>query len=226
MYPCEMTMADRKSRKKQITSRRQKQILKAALEIFSRKGYAAATVPEIARSAGVATGTIYIYYPSKRELFIAVIKSIIITAPLLDLIEKIPKTDFSITFRQILQDRLNLAENEILSRMPTLMGEIMRDPELKAIWAEQFLQPFFTRMEEIYRTITASGKFRSINPVLATRAIGGLILGFIMLNLMEGKDSVLSQIPKDEVVEALIDFVLHGLANDGGEKEGQQEDAV
>jgi len=135
-------MADRESRKKQITSRRQEQILKAALAVFSQKGYAAATIPEIARSAGVATGTIYIYYPSKRELFIAVIKNLIITVPLLDLIEKILETDFAITFRQILKNRFSLIEGETVSRIPILMGEIQRDPELKAIWAEQFIQPF------------------------------------------------------------------------------------
>ena len=99
-----LSMADRESRKKQITEQRQEQILKAAGDIFSRKGYAAATVPEIARLAGVAVGTVYNYYHSKREIFIAVIKNFIITVPLLDLIGKIPEADIAVTFRQILQN--------------------------------------------------------------------------------------------------------------------------
>jgi AcrR family transcriptional regulator len=40
--------------KKEITAQRQEQILKAAMNVFGRKGYAGATVPEIAREAGVA----------------------------------------------------------------------------------------------------------------------------------------------------------------------------
>ena len=60
-------MPDRETRKKQILAKRQEQILKAAMEVFSRKGYAAATIPEIARLAGIAAGTIYLYYPSKRD---------------------------------------------------------------------------------------------------------------------------------------------------------------
>ena len=78
-------MVDRESRKKQITEQRQKQILGAAGDIFTLKGYAAATIPEIAELAGVAVGTVYNYYSNKRDLFIAAIKNLIITASLLDI---------------------------------------------------------------------------------------------------------------------------------------------
>jgi AcrR family transcriptional regulator len=151
-------MAEKKTEKG--ATPRQERILKAALEVFSRKGYAAATIPEIARAAGVATGTIYIYYPSKRELFIAVIQNFIITVPLLDLIDKIPEADIAVTFRQILKNRLGLIESQPVARIPSLMGDIQRDPELKTLWAEQFLQPFFARVEGVYRAMMASGRKR------------------------------------------------------------------
>src|SRR4030042_3423802 len=88
-------MADKESRKKKITEKRRAQILKAATEVFSSKGYTAATIPEIARLAGIAAGTIYLYFPSKREMFIAVVKNVIITTPLLTLIGKIPTGNVS-----------------------------------------------------------------------------------------------------------------------------------
>ena len=46
-------------------------VLKAALAVFSRKGYSAATMEDIAREAGVTRGAIYWHYGSKAELFIA-----------------------------------------------------------------------------------------------------------------------------------------------------------
>jgi AcrR family transcriptional regulator len=207
-----------KTGRKKAAAKRREQILRAAGEVFTRRGYAAATVPEIAALAGVAVGTIYNYYPSKRELFIAVIRELIITVPLLDLIDKMPGSDIAVTFRQILKNRFNLIENEPISRLPSLMGEIQRDPELKTLWAEQFLQPFFTRMEGVFRAMMASGKFRRMNPAIATRAIGGLILGFLMLKLMEGEASPLNRLPQDEIAEALMDFVGRGLSSDTGEK--------
>jgi AcrR family transcriptional regulator len=44
-------------------------ILKAALAVFSQKGYERATVADIAGRAGIAKGVVYDYFPSKEELF-------------------------------------------------------------------------------------------------------------------------------------------------------------
>lgn len=211
-------MADKESRKKKITARRQEQILKAAMEVFSRKGYAAATIPEIAAAAGLAAGTIYLYYPSKRELFIAVIKNLIITTPLLDLIDKIPKENIAVIFKHILQDRFDLIKNKTVSRMPSLMGEVQRDPELKALWLEQFLRPFLSRIEAGYRAMTASGKFRRLEPAVAVRAVGGMFLGFLLLKIMEGDTSPLKHLPQEKVADDMVDFVLHGLLVDTDRK--------
>lgn len=47
---------------------KQERILSAALELFARRGYQATAVPDIAKSAGVATGTIYRYFDTKDAL--------------------------------------------------------------------------------------------------------------------------------------------------------------
>lgn len=47
-------------------------IERAALEVFARKGFRAATVAEIARHAGVSTGNVYRYFPDKTSLFYSV----------------------------------------------------------------------------------------------------------------------------------------------------------
>jgi len=52
-----------------MTSDQQQQILKAAAEIFSRKGYNGATITDIASLAGVNPATIYRHFSGKRELF-------------------------------------------------------------------------------------------------------------------------------------------------------------
>lgn len=50
---------------------KRERILRAAIRIFSRKGFFNARVSEIARAAGVADGTIYLYFRSKDDLLIA-----------------------------------------------------------------------------------------------------------------------------------------------------------
>ena len=51
---------------------KKEKIVSAAAEVFSRKGYRAATMEQISRQAGIAKGTTYLYFRSKAELFLAV----------------------------------------------------------------------------------------------------------------------------------------------------------
>jgi len=46
-------------------------ILQAAVKVFARKGYFAARVSEIAKKAGVADGTIYLYFRNKEDLLVS-----------------------------------------------------------------------------------------------------------------------------------------------------------
>jgi AcrR family transcriptional regulator len=217
-------MADKKTRKKKKTKERREQILKAGEKIFTEKGYAAATIPEIAQSAGVAAGTIYLYFPSKRELFIEVIKSTIFTVPLLSLISKIPTGDFAVIFKNILKDRFELIQSESMMRMPALITEVWRDTELKEMWLKDFLHPFLKRMEMAYRMLTLSGKARPMEPAVAVRIIGGMIFGFMMLKMVEGKDGPLNKMTQEELAGEIVEFVLHGLMNNTGKtkKDGKK----
>ena len=50
-----------------------KQVLKqAAYDVFSRKGYKATAISEVAKQAGMAVGSFYNYYASKEEIFLDV----------------------------------------------------------------------------------------------------------------------------------------------------------
>jgi AcrR family transcriptional regulator len=53
---------------------RPQELLDAALALFVEKGFAAAKAEEVAQRAGVSKGTLYLYYPSKEELFKAVVR--------------------------------------------------------------------------------------------------------------------------------------------------------
>src|SRR5579871_3879159 len=51
------------------------EILQAALASFQERGFAGTRLEDVAARAGVTKGTIYLYYPSKKELFKAVVRS-------------------------------------------------------------------------------------------------------------------------------------------------------
>jgi TetR/AcrR family fatty acid metabolism transcriptional regulator len=51
---------------------RRESIIQAAIEVFSKKGFQAAGISEIAQKAGVADGTIYQYFKNKEDLFFSI----------------------------------------------------------------------------------------------------------------------------------------------------------
>jgi len=57
--------------------KRKRQILQAALATFSQKGYNRTVLDEIAQQAGVAKGTVYLYFKDKEDLFYQVLMFII-----------------------------------------------------------------------------------------------------------------------------------------------------
>lgn len=203
-------MTDRATRKKQITERRQSQILQAASEIFARKGYTAATVPEIARLAGIASGTVYLYYPSKRDLFVAVIRQILM-APLIRILEQADQVNFIDLLNGAINDRMALMQQEVFPRMLSFMGEIQRDEELRALYAEQLITPLLKNMAGYFHEHIESGEFRQENPELLVRLIGSTIIGMIILRVLEGPTSPLNQIPINQTSAAVRDFILYGI---------------
>ena len=63
-----MAAAQRQER----ASRRREEILEEATKLFAAEGYARARVDDLAARLGVAKGTLYLYFPTKEQLFLAV----------------------------------------------------------------------------------------------------------------------------------------------------------
>src|SRR5438105_234712 len=69
--------ADANGARAQKSSARREAILAAALDEFSARGFAAARLDDVARRAGVAKGTIYLYFRDKEALFQELVRSVI-----------------------------------------------------------------------------------------------------------------------------------------------------
>ena len=203
---------DRETRKKLLTERRKSQILDAAMEVFTNKGFSAATIPAIAKTAGLAAGTIYIYYPSKRVLFIAVIESFMIY-PLSNIFRQAASEEFQVTLKEAIKDRVKFLEGGNLSRLTSLIGEIQRDPELKTLYINRVFQPFIGFMESFYTKQINSGRFRQIEPALAVRFVASLIVGMTLLISLEGDSSPFNKITNERLTSELMNFILNGLMN-------------
>jgi len=88
------------------TRSKQKAIIEAARDIFAKKGYEETTIAEIAEAAGVAVGTVYLYFRNKREIYIStslnlmVLHAAVIEDPRLATLpfEQVPRAIIEATF--------------------------------------------------------------------------------------------------------------------------------
>ncbi len=201
----------RQERKENITRMRERQILEAALKVFSRKSFAEATTAEIAREAVVAEGTIYNYFPSKRELLVAVVKTFVMTEPFLNLFAHAGETDYPTFLLSVLNNRIDFIEDSAKTRTLLLMTEILRDPELREIYDRQVVKPVMNQMEKFLESKAAEDEFRPVNAGVITRALGGMVLGLLLLTLLEGESSPLRKTTRQELVAEIGQLVMRGI---------------
>ena len=207
-------MVKREERKEQITGYREKQILDAALAVFSRKGYGEATIPDIAREAGVAVGTIYNYYQSKRDLLVSLVGTFVVTEPFRELLVQSGKADEKTFFRSLIEDRLNWGSQNF-ERFIFVFTEIVRDPELRQQFADQVLALVLQFPEKYIQGKISSGEFRRVNSKVIVRALVGTVMGFLLLRQLEGEKSPAKGMPRPKLAAELADFVLKGLQKRG-----------
>lgn len=63
-----------RTKKDVVTEFRTEEILQAANRVFAERGFDQATMDEVAKEAGVAKGTLYLYYPSKQDIYWAALR--------------------------------------------------------------------------------------------------------------------------------------------------------
>lgn len=98
-----------KRRSTKSTEQRRDEILHASLRLFSDKGFHETTVEDIANAAGVAKGTIYLYFQSKEHILIALKREFMaglvdaLTGIIADAIERLTAGE-DVDYRDIIDD--------------------------------------------------------------------------------------------------------------------------
>ena len=199
---------------------KQKAVIKAAVELFSEKGYAATSTREIALRAGVSEGTIFKHYPTKKELMLSITERIIHTAlfPLISsgisgLLAKSYKTreEFLAAF---LQNRIGLMQ-EAVPLFKIIFQEMPFQPEIRAMLIEQFKKMPFTAIAEKLRQGESPGPYAhsfseaELLQILLTCMSGFFILRNIMMPELFPKNRLQND------ASTLVRFINLGLGNGG-----------
>ncbi len=188
------------------------QITRAALEVFAQAGFAAARLDDVALRAGVSKGTLYLYFPSKEELFKAVVRAAIL--PNLLRAERAAARHEG-SQAALLGAFLDLIARRIrrsrLSAIPKLvLAEASNFPDLARFYLEAVVDRAMALVAGILRRGIATGEFR---PVPVEAAVVSLIGPVLMLALWRHSFAAVAARPLDEpaVLRAHLRLVLDGL---------------
>ena len=204
-------MTTRQKRKEQITRARQKQILDAALSVFSSKGFGESTVADIAKEAGIGVGTIYNYYKDKHDLLISLIADSLISEDLVQIFGTLPARSNEKFMQSLLEERLSFGL-ENAQKMLFLFFEIQRDQRLRRQYVTQVVGPLLNKMEQYILAQVDNGSFRKVDARVVARTLAGAIIGNMILYRLEQRDSPFKKSRVKSLAEELTNLFIHGLA--------------
>ena len=198
-----------KKRKERITKERRQQILDAAYTVFTGKGFDLSTTAEIARTAGIAEGTIYNYFDNKRDLFTELLKSHLLSDPIAGLMESPVAFDMNM-LPGIIESRLNVFFDnaEVLL---WLLGEIQRDPEMHKQFIEKVTAPGIRLLKMFLDSKIEEGIVRQLNADIVARILPAIMIGLTILRIVEGNEGPLNAVPREEMVVELSNFNIRAL---------------
>lgn len=189
----------------ELPGRRRQAILAEATRLFARDGYPGTDLQNIADALGVGKGTLYRYFPSKRDLFQAAVDNAMIgmRRAIDDAIKDVddPLDRIALAVRQYLKFFHDHPENVEL-----LIQERAEFRDRKKPTYFTFREANVERWREVYRELIRQGRIRDLPVDRISDVLGDLVYGTMFTNYIAGrKQSLVTQ------AEGIIDLVFHGL---------------
>lgn len=216
-------MRDLRKERKLLREQENRQfILNAAETVFTKKGYALATMDEIAEAAQFSKATLYHYFHGKQQIFMEIIlntfnevykNSIKIQEKAMNSSEKLRELIHYIL--GFYQRKKNLSRIFIMER--SAMKKLLKidlskqgwhsgqHPQVPAVLKKK-LEEIFDVMMTIIEEGIRSGEFREMNPREVCDMLGALLRGFYFKGPLRVKEYTLN-----ESTNLIHDFVLHGI---------------
>lgn len=190
------------------------ELLEAALDLFVEKGFAATRVDDVAARAGVSKGTLFLYFPSKEELFKAVVRQNIAGrfeewSHELETFEGTTGELLRYCY-QVWWERIGATKASGITKL--MFSESQNFPEITLFYQQEVIRPGQDLVRRILRRGVERGEFR---PVDLDHAVHVVLAPMIFLMLW--KHTMAACMPDaldlapEKFIDAQVDNVLYGL---------------
>ena len=201
---------------KELTPKQAK-IVQAAIEIFSEKGFAATSTSEIAKRAGVAEGTIFRHYRTKKDLLISIVMPVLSRFAVPFMAEKFLNevfkeenyTDLEKLLKTLMYNRYEFVKKNV-PLIKILLQEMAYHSELQESFKKAFAENAIPRFRKVIEKFQAEGKMVDFPAEVVLRLAASSIMGFLITRFI-----ILPDYPWDDEkeIEYTIQFIRNGLKN-------------
>jgi AcrR family transcriptional regulator len=188
-------------------------ILSAAIELFSEKGYEATATSEIAKKANVAEGTIFRYYKTKKDLLFA-IPTILSKTSLFEIfandfegILNDNHKNFETFLRKIVLNRKEFA-SETAPILKVVLQEIPFHPELRDKLIKNVILPVVRKNISIIDKFKEQGELIDIPSASIIRLVATSVFGYFFVHYIALPELA----SKEEDLEYLIQYIMNGVS--------------
>lgn len=196
------------------------EVLDAALELFTQKGFAATRVDDIAAKAGISKGAVYLYFPSKEAILEGIVRRAVM--PIADrALEMISHFDGDPRFAVSMVMKMiggRLADPKLVAVPRLIMREVTSFPALAEMYRREVLDRVIPVVETLIRRGIDQGYLRPVDPNLTIRSIVGPIALHIILAEVFGvmpRDGL----ALDRMIENHLTILFDGLSAAAGAKQ-------
>ncbi len=187
---------------------RRQQILELATELFAKQGYQGTTTRQIAQEVHVNEAIIFRHFPTKEELYWAVIENQIqVRGGRARLEEKLAAGGSD-------QELLTAIAEELLGRDVTLtrllLFTALENHELTHRFFRTHVTQYLDVLSDYIRKGIVDGRFRDVDPALAARGfLGQVVYHFQIQELFGGRR--VQTFDARQVAETMVDIWLRGM---------------
>ena len=189
------------------------ELLDAALDLFVEKGFAATRSEEVAARAGVSKGTLFLYFPSKEELFKAVVRE--------NIVGRVNEGFAELqTFQGSAAEMLRFAMLEWWNRVGAtkasgitklVMSEARNFPEIADFYQQEVMLPGRALIRQILQRGVDQGEFRPLDMDYAVFSVIAPMIFLIMWKHSMGPCTADTNLDPLRFITSQADILVNGV---------------
>jgi AcrR family transcriptional regulator len=201
-----------------LAQRRREEILDAAAKMFAERGYPNTDLQLVARELGVGKGTLYRYFPSKQDLFLASVDRGVrlmqqaVEASLEGLTDPLQRLARSIcAYLAFFREHPQFAELQIQERA-----------EFRGRRKPVYFETREARRapwRDVFRGLIAAGQVRDVPIDRIMDVLGDLVYGTMFTRHFSGRLK-----PDEEQARDILDIAFHGILTEAGQQRVHEDD--